>query len=116
MGIDAIQEKGTLESKVILFGLKEEGGAVESFPVHSDKILFDKGWMMRPLRRSKAGLHDYKIEDRKNEPYIDVALRNWGKYLGEYYSGDVEYEIEFEYSKELDGRKAFLDLGEVGYV
>lgn len=71
------------------------------------------GWNIRALSRSKPGKHEYETETLKTSA-IPVSLGDWRKFLGDDFSGDAVYSIDFEMSSVP--QCAVLDLGKVAYA
>ncbi|MBR7131037.1 MAG: hypothetical protein IKC82_03480 [Lentisphaeria bacterium] len=68
-------------------------------------------WQLRPVKQH------FVIPVQQtlcNTPPVDAALGDWGKYLGEYFSGTAEYSAKFLW----DGKEEinFIDLGKVNYT
>lgn len=100
-------------SKVILFGVDAEEEA-EAFHA-GEEILLDKGWNLSALRRYSVGKHNYEITEFDEKP-VACELGDWRKYLGDWFSGDAVYEIEFECTEKQAGGSAKLDLSDVRYA
>lgn len=54
-----------------------------------------------------------EINGKCNTP---VDLCDWRKYLGNDFSGDVEYAIDFTFQENPDNRRLFIELGKVNYA
>lgn len=104
------------ESKVLLFGTGEAAAEPERFQASDDRLELAKGWRLRPLKQYKAGLHDFEIVELADQAYMETPLKNWGRVLGEYFSGDVEYVVEVDCPIAFAGRRAKLELGDVRYA
>jgi hypothetical protein len=100
-------------SKAILFGVEAEE-ELYGFNV-KEEIRLDKGWKLYALRRYSVGKHNYEITELKERP-VNCELGDWRKYLGDWFSGDVIYQIEFECSENQANKPVKLDLGEVRYA
>lgn len=100
-------------SKAILFGVKAER-KWSGFQVR-EEIKLDKGWSLRPLRSYSVGEHNYEMKDL-DEPLRPCELGDWRKCLGDWFSGDAEYQIEFDCPDKQAGNPAKLDLGELRYA
>ena len=72
----------------------------------------DGEWMVKKVRQYSVGANDYIIENFSNAPEQPAKCGDWAKFLGEDFSGEAEYSLEFEYS----GKGIFIDLGDVKYV
>ena len=70
------------------------------------------GWRLRPLRQYSADVNncDPRAVRVAARP---VELGDWRPWLGEHFSGDAEYAVDFEYH---GGGDAVLDLGDVRYA
>ncbi|MFA6108430.1 MAG: glycosyl hydrolase [Candidatus Latescibacterota bacterium] len=99
-------------SAVILFGVKATESRPEFIPSGTVIPLVD-GWTLRPLRRHWVGERDYEITELPEAEATPAVLGDWSSYLGRYFSGDVEYLVEFEAPRATTAR---LDLGEVRYA
>ncbi len=100
-------------SAAILFGVKAERKWSE-FQIR-DEVKLEKGWLLRPMCRYSAGEHQYEIKDMGG-PLQPCELGDWRKQLGDWFSGDAEYQIEFDCPATPAGKPVKLDLGEVRYA
>ncbi len=99
-------------SAVFMTGVRpdaERPGLVPGGPVMS----LASGWRLRPVRQyavavNQCGPHDLSVEA------CPVGLGDWRPSLGDYFSGDAEYAIDFEWGGPATA--ALLDLGEVRYA
>ena len=68
-------------------------------------------WKLRPVVQHYVGADDY-YEKEIDTDDIPVTLGSWQEFLGEEFSGEVCYSIDFE----SDGNGDLLDLGKVNYA
>lgn len=71
-----------------------------------------ENWQLRPLKSYLVGDTFYKQNDLKKS-YVNCKLGDWRKYVGEDFSGNVEYSTVFDWNGTEED--VFLDLGEVCY-
>lgn len=69
-------------------------------------------WTLKKLRQYSVGSDDYVIEQFTDAPAVPAAPGSWSEFLGENFSGEAEYTLDFEFS----GTGSFLDLGKVNYI
>ena len=70
-------------------------------------------WTLRPLWKRFPGRHEYETAACDASPQ-SAALGDWRKYLGNDFSGEAVYTLDFDCS---EAEKAvFLDLGKVCYA
>ncbi len=100
-------------SMVILFGVEADEKIKKLSAV--DTIELNHDWTLKPIKQYRVGEHDFEIIEM-NESENPVELGDWREYLGEYFSGDARYTVEFDCSKDLTLLSAKLDLGEVKYA
>ena len=74
------------------------------------KLTLTDGWKLRPARRIRVGKDDFVTEAPRGGAKRG-KLGDWKSLVGEEYSGDVVYSIDFEAPR---GAR-YLDLGKVGY-
>ncbi|MFA6716066.1 MAG: glycosyl hydrolase [Victivallaceae bacterium] len=98
------------DSLLLLTG--ESGEAAPEFsPVNS--ITLDSGWTLKAEKRYFVGEEDYRIETCETAA-VPVDLGDWRKYLGDEFSGDAVYRLDFNCPYSFDA--AWLELGEVRYA
>ncbi|MBE6358675.1 MAG: hypothetical protein E7057_05440 [Lentisphaerae bacterium] len=68
-------------------------------------------WQLRPLVKHFVA---QVYQEKCNTPAMDAALGDWGKFLGEDFSGTAEYTTTFRYDGK--GGIRFIDLGQVNYT
>ncbi|MBE6358649.1 MAG: hypothetical protein E7057_05310 [Lentisphaerae bacterium] len=76
------------------------------------KIDLVDNWTIRPVRQSVYNKDIYAIEKRDDAP-VPVKLGDWRGTLGEWFSGEAVYRVEFDSPSD---KPAKLSLGEVCYV
>ncbi len=76
----------------------------------------DKNWTLQPIREYRVGQNDFEIMTLENSKPMPVELGDWKKYLGEYFSGDAKYKIEFECSEQVCSADVILELGQIKYA
>lgn len=81
-------------------------------PAEGPTLPLDGPWTLQPLRRHRPGAHTYEVVPLKTPP-APAALGDWREALGEDFSGDARYAIEFD---SPHAGAATLDLGEVRYA
>ncbi|NJD03074.1 MAG: hypothetical protein FIA99_10895 [Ruminiclostridium sp.] len=77
--------------------------------------LIEDNWFYRKVRTFKIGEHSFEINDNFQEDMIPVNPGDWRSYLGEDFSGTVEYNIKFNCSGAEAENAYNLDLGTVRY-
>ena len=101
-------------SAVICCGQPAEKNLCE-IPLDTETVCFEKGWRVRPSRA-------YQITDRveiqqfSNNLSEPIKLGDWSKVLGQWFSGDAEYSMDFEIDATQTSRPCWLDLGTVRYA
>ena len=102
-------------SCVFLFTKKKV--SLISAPLVPGSVLLNlnNGWKCRPVRSFEAGKHDFVIKILKKKA-VPVQLGDWRKILGKDFSGDAEYSINFNCSKDMLKQMLLLDLGGVSYA
>ncbi|MFA6714853.1 MAG: glycosyl hydrolase [Victivallaceae bacterium] len=101
---------GGFDSLLLLAG--ESGEAAPDFsPANS--ITLDSGWTLKAEKRYFVGEEDYQIETCETAA-VPVDLGDWRKYLGDEFSGDAVYQLDFNCPCAF--KNAWLELGEVRYA
>lgn len=77
-----------------------------------EKIKLVDDWTIRRARKCVFGKDTYAIE-KVDEAPVPVKLGDWRTVLGEWFSGEAVYEVEFDSPSD---RPAQLSLGEICYV
>ena len=75
-------------------------------------LVLDKGWTLRPVRMCRFDRDDYAIVPLKKRA-VPVKLGDWRGVLGQWFSGEGLYRVEFESPSDAP---ALLCLGQVNYV
>ncbi|MBR7130744.1 MAG: hypothetical protein IKC82_01980 [Lentisphaeria bacterium] len=86
-----------------------------AYPVFSPgrkKIKLTENWQIRPVRKCCFDRDSYAIIP-VNEPARPAKLGDWKEFLGQWFSGEALYSIEFDSPSD---RQAKLSLGKVCYV
>ncbi|MEI8244490.1 MAG: glycosyl hydrolase [Lentisphaerota bacterium] len=86
---------------------------LRKFNGKGDFLELNDGWNIRAVFRSKPGKHEYEYENLKTSA-IPASTGDWRKFLGDDFSGDAVYSIDFGISAVL--QNAVLDLGKVAYA
>ncbi len=73
-------------------------------------------WMCRKRKSYTIGEHDIEICDYPDDSFHPIELGDWTPRLGVEFSGDVEYEIQFECTKQEAEKSLYLELGVVKYA
>lgn len=102
-------------SRAILFGFQGNAESQPFIPAQTC-ILPNDGWTLRPLRKHQVADKDYEIIEFSNANSSLASLGDWSKYLGQYFSGDAEYTIDFDCDTQHAAGPARLDLGNVCYA
>jgi hypothetical protein len=94
----------------------------EPLPVFPDPSFSDKeiqfitnGWKYRKTIEFRIGEHGMEIFKNNDELHADIELGDWRKVIGDFYSGDVEYLVEFNCDSIVALDAKVLDLGKVRY-
>jgi hypothetical protein len=104
------------ESCVVLFTRDALPFIREPMKPGGEVLTLDLSWMCRKLKAYVIGEHDIEIHDEGAEPFHEIELGDWRPTLGEDFSGDVEYEIQFQCTRQEAEDSFFLDLGTVKYA
>ena len=100
-------------SDVFIFS-DEELGAVDEPEGAGEEIKVIRGSVtVRKVRSYRIGEHELEVEDVRDDRESEGQLGDWGDALGADFSGDAEYRIVFDCSKEEVQQTLFLDLGKV---
>ena len=102
---------GKWESALFMTGVKPEMRWTDPGEILGTRILTD-GWRFRRLVSHEAGEDRYVVRHFEESPQ-PIALGDWRPTIGDWFSGDVEYSLDFE--NDFEGH-AFLDLGQVNYA
>ena len=98
-----------------LFVVNSSAKVLDDFPSfrggRSKRILRDN-WTIQPLRQCVFEKEVYEIR-KCSAPACPVELGDWRKVLGEHFSGEALYKLEFD---SPSGKKAKLSIGQVNYV
>ncbi len=81
----------------------------------SEILNLNDGWQIRPLRRYEVGEKNFEISAMPDESFVPARLDDWRGQLGDDFSGDAEYRVEFDL-REVRPGQYFLDLGLVRYA
>ncbi len=115
-GPDIPVELAPWESAVFL--LTES--AVEAAPpliASGDTLGLDAALRAVPVRRFTAGAHDFEIETLPPRPPAPFpTARVWREWLGEDFSGEVEYRAEFDLPAAWAGSALQLETGKIEYA
>lgn len=90
------------------------GGRDESNPAH--ELAITDGWTLTPVRSFSTGERNFLITDCKDAAPVPVRLGDWREALGANFSGEALYAASFNCPRELAGRRAMLDMGDVRYA
>ena len=74
------------------------------------------GWSWRKIKEYRIGKENFEVEEGRNDQPSEVELGDWRPILGDDFSGDVEYCVEFEAGKNAAQEACFLHLGDVRYA
>ncbi len=102
-------------SVAVLFGVEADSKPLQ-FSAGNEKIELNAGWKLKPIRQYSVGEHDFEIIERTGGSPVDLNLGDWRKVLGEHFSGDAEYAIEFDCPDKFASAPAKLELGDVKYA
>jgi hypothetical protein len=90
---------------------RDVSGVYKPFtPGHSVRL--SRGWTLQQLSRYFVGRETYEREDKPGDVKT-VTLGDWRPYLGQEFSGEACYRLEF---KAQAGQAARLSLGKVNYA
>ena len=81
----------------------------------AEVMTLTKGWQIRPLREYRMTDRIDIIESFDGQPE-SIEPGDWKMKLGEWFSGDAEYSIDFEIEGKMANRPCWLDLGTVRYA
>ena len=98
------------ESQYFVTGLSASGTA-PAVPGEKVKTL-DKNWQLRPRRKTFPGLHEYETVIC-DEAAVPVKLGDWRSTLGDAFSGEAVYTLDFRVND--PDEIGYIDLGEVCY-
>ena len=98
------------ESQYFVSGLAANGTA-PAVPGEKVKTL-DKNWQLRPRRKTFPGLHEYETVIC-DEAAVPVKLGDWRSTLGDAFSGEAVYTLDFRVND--PDEIGYIDLGEVCY-
>jgi hypothetical protein len=107
------------ESKTIIFTEEPDSFSPEGvYTTNNLSELMDlnSGWRLNPLKEYAIGEEDYEIMEINGKCNAPVDLCDWRKYLGNDFSGDAEYAIDFIFQENPDNRRLFIELGKVNYA
>jgi len=79
-------------------------------------LTLDSGWLCGKTRSYALGRHDIEVTELRDEALLPASLGDWRAQVGDGFSGDVEYTVEFQCSGDVAKRAHVLDLGEVRYA
>lgn len=95
----------------------------EPLPLVPDKSIPGKvlqtistGWTCRKTNEFVIGDNDMEVNDVSSEQPVNITPGDWKKVIGENYSGDVEYVVQFRCARSVSKNAKLLDLGDVRYV
>jgi hypothetical protein len=74
-------------------------------------LRLDQGWTIQPLKRYFVGLETFECDNTRGA-IVPAKLGDWRPYLGQEFSGEACYRLEFEAQP---GKVARLSLGKVNY-
>jgi len=74
------------------------------------------GWTGRKTKGFVIGEHDMEIQEFPREKPVDITPGDWRNFMGDLYSGDVEYTVKFKCNRSVKENARVLDLGDVRYV
>lgn len=105
------------ESKLILFGRRDDAGTVHPPRGGETRSLaIDEGWEARPSRRHLVGEHDYEIRSEDTGPFQRVELGSWKAIVGDDFSGRVVYRRVVRVPPGWDRRSLAIDLGRIDFA
>jgi len=102
-------------SMAVLFGIEADENPIQ-IPTKNKSIQLETGWKLKPIRQYRVGEHDFEIIECSDAKPSAIALGDWKNILGEHFSGDAEYMIEFDCPQKLASAPARLELGDVKYA
>lgn len=87
----------------------------KTMPPRPGQVLrkLDGNWKLKPLWKRFPGLHEYETATF-NEAPKPVKLGDWRPVLGDYFSGEALYSLDFVCDS--PEKVTFLDLGKVNYA
>ena len=74
------------------------------------------GWSARAIRSHSLGRADYEVTDLSSTRNMPIELGNWHSLIGNEFSGDVEYTLQFTVNSDITRKQVLLDLGDVKYA
>ena len=108
-----------LGSVVVILTAKPEmfpTGEPRDVPALTEAARLESGWRLCPLRRYVVGRSDYEVHEMAGASATPCALGDWRGVLGEDFSGDAEYAVEFDAQVPANHADVYLDLGEVKHA
>ncbi len=99
-------------SRVFVFGEEPSTPPPRSFANPASVAALEKGWRMKPVSQVVIDGNGPKLHP-VNAKSQACCPGDWRKILGECFSGEVSYEVDFN---NPGATEAFLDLGEVKYA
>ncbi len=109
------------ESKVIIFTESPE----QFYPLtNAPSINFEPvltlgdKWKIRALRQYIVGENDFEVKELPSSDFANSHLGDWKdlSMVGNEFSGELEYFLEFNYDKKIGKDRLFIDLGIVKYT
>lgn len=86
-----------------------------SLPGSVLQIISD-GWICRKTTGFEIGEHNIEIHDHLSGKPVNNIPGDWRNTIGDNYSGDVEYTVNFKCTETVKKSARILDLGDVRYV
>ena len=101
-------------SAVICFGqMSDQTQPV--LPEDAEAVALEQGWRIKPLREYRTTDRIQVIESPRRQTE-SIKPGDWRHALGEWFSGDAEYSIDFEIKDSSLRKSCWLDLGTVRYA
>jgi len=76
-------------------------------------MTLDGGWTCRRVRAYVIGDHNFEVRPVEDDPPVAIRLGDWRQFVGEGFSGDVEYTTTFTCEAYTATNAVVLDLGDV---
>jgi hypothetical protein len=107
------------DSLILYFSQKLPDNLIP-FPIYFDGskspiITLNKPWSIRKTREFLIKRHNIEVSQHQNDIPQNIALGDWTPVIGKDFSGDCEYQINFDCSHDQKSQIHWLDLGKVCY-
>lgn len=99
-------------SQLFVFGEEPTAQPPRSFTNPSSTITIEDGWTLKPVAQVTIDCNGSNLHPVKADPQ-PVQLGDWRPVLGEYFSGEALYAVDFQ---NPGATEAFLNLGDVNYA